>query len=399
LIDLAHERLGAAALARAGGALAARLAGDEAARQTAADEAAVKTTGEAAVKATGEAAVKTAGAGALPAAGEAWAPASGAAQEWVEALTARLPAAAAFAVLEHLFGVLPLVETFFAPGGAIEEVAAGRRLGALGFCTPTPALGWEAAAVAAEPFGGGGLRLRGEVRLPFPAAEGAVVLARLAGGELRLAWVEDRAAGIERRGARRGGPVRGDAPCWLVLEDAAVGRDQVSRPVSLAPGADFGRSLEAYASVWALAAAITASAGVGALRRAVRTTVHGGQAWSTAQLVALDITAVEIEAELIGVALRGHFALAREDAARAGGPAALALAAAAAGNLAAVGARTAELRDLAGIAPGGPFAAAGAARTLTAFLGGALMLERELGRALGIPDHAAAPRPAAAGAA
>ena len=68
---------------------------------------------------------------------------------------------------------------------------------------------------------------------------------------------------------------------------------------------------------------------------------------------------------------------------------AFALAAAAARVLAAVAAKTAELRD-AGLAPEGPLAGDGAARCLTAFLGGALRLESEAAGALGLRDLEAA---------
>jgi hypothetical protein len=62
----------------------------------------------------------------------------------------------------------------------------------------------------------------------------------------------------------------------------------------------------------------------------------------------------------------------------------LAVAAAAARTLAAVAAKTEELRDQ-GLEIDGPFAAS-SAKTLTAFLGGQLLLENELARALGIGD-------------
>jgi len=281
------------------------------------------------------------------------APAAGAVPATVEAWTD----------LEHQHGVLPLVGAFFT-AGALPEVVAGRVRGALGLFTPTPEPGWEAAAVAGEP-GGDGALLRGDVRLPSPLAGGAIVLVRLGAAELRLAWIDHGAPGVERRGARTGGPA-GDGPLWLHLDGSPVRSDRISRPVTLAPGSELVRHLEAYASAWAAAAAASIREGVRALRRAARTS-----AFNTSQEVALGITEVEIEGELVAAAVR-----------HGGG---LAVAVAAARTLSAVAAKTDELRDVYGLEVDGPLAGA-AAKTLTAFLGGPPLLENELARTLGIPE-------------
>lgn len=276
--------------------------------------------------------------------------------EQAERLMSELPVAEAWAVLEHRFGVLPLVDAFFGP---IADVASGRKAGALGLFTPTPGTGWRAAALEGE-SSAGGLILRGEVRLPSPAFEGVIVLARLADGEHRLAWLDPGAHGVERQGR------------WLRIEGAAVGPDLVSRPVTLAPDGELSQLLVRYAGVWAHAAALCAREGVRALRRAARTTTRGGAVFNASQLVALDITEVEIEADLTLAAVRRGFDR-------------LLSAAAAARTLSAVAARTEELRDSFGLEIGGPLAG-GSASTLTAFLGGALLLESEAARALGIRD-------------
>jgi len=303
---------------------------------------------------------------------------SGSVREQVEGLMSRLPAAEACAVVEHLFGVLPLLDGFFEPRGAVAEVASGPELGSLGLFTPTPEPGWAAAAVVGEPAGEG-LLLRGEVRIPGPASGGSIVLARLAGGDHRLAWIDHGAPGVEWRGSRTGGPVRAGFPCWLALEGAAAGPDRVSRPVTPAPGSDLFRHLESYAGVWALAASLAARDGVRALRRAARLNGHHGTAFSASQTVAMDIAGVEIEMELTLAAAQRHLASGEEGS--------LAVAAAAARTLAAVATRTAELRDLVGLEIDGPLAD-GSAATLSAFLGGPLMIESELARALGIRDLA-----------
>jgi hypothetical protein len=271
-----------------------------------------------------------------------------------------------WAALEHRLGVLPLIAAFFEPG-ALADLVAGRKLGALGLFTPAPEPGWGAVALAGERSGTvpNSALLRGDVRLPAATADGALVLVKL-DGEHRLAWLDHRAPGVELRGDA--------APFWLHADGAQVGLELLSRPVTLDPGGAFARCLETYAAGWAAAAVGCARDGVRELRRAARTA-----GFQSAQQVALGITEVEIEADLAAAALR-----------RAGegdqeGAGALLLAVAAARALSGVAARTTELRDAWGLRIDGPLAN-GAATTLTAYLGGTLLLERELSRALGIGE-------------
>jgi hypothetical protein len=271
------------------------------------------------------------------------------------------PSVDAWLALEHRSGVLPLIEALFEPG-ALPEVVSGGKLGALGLFTPSPGMEWGGAAVEGETAGSGVL-LRGLVRLPSPAVDGALVLAKV-GEELRLAWVEGSEA--EKRGSRSGGPLRAETPCWLALDGVTVGSHRLSRPVTLDPGSPLVRHLEAYAVVWASAAAQCARDGVQALRRAARTA-----AFNASQLVALGITEVEIESELTSTAVQ-----------RLDGLHGLAVAAAASRTLAAVAAKTEELRDAYGLEIDGPLASDG--KVLTAFLGGPLMLESALAGALNI---------------
>jgi hypothetical protein len=241
----------------------------------------------------------------------------------VESLVSRYPAAEALARIEHRFGVLPLLEAFFSP--VFEE-----KLGSLGLFTPTPEMRWGSAAVEGE-SSGAGLRLNGRVRIASPLSEASIVLAP----EHRLAWIDHAVRGVEKQGL------------WLTFQDAAT--DHVSRPVTVT---ELSRCLEAYAEVWALAAAICAGNGIRALRRVARTT-----GFSSSQLVAMDITGLEIAAELALLAARGP---------RNG----LAVAAAAARILAAIDAKAAELRDLTGSEIDHS--------DLSAFLGGPLMIENEV---------------------
>jgi hypothetical protein len=280
------------------------------------------------------------------------------------------PGASGLAAVEHQFGVLPLVAAFFAPGEALADVVEGRKLGALALFTPTPEPGWGTATVEGKPSGEETL-LSGEVRLASADAGGSLVLFQQGeGGEQRLAWIDHGTHGVEKSEAG-----------WLALDGVAVAAGLVSRPVTLTPGGDLYRHLEAYASLWALAASISARDGIRALRRAARTRQRGGKAFNASQLVAMAITEVEIEAELTATAVDRDLALATDHPARAGG---LALAAAAARVLALLAERTAELRGATGRAPDGPFADPATAARLTAWLGGAPALEGELAAALGI---------------
>jgi hypothetical protein len=297
-------------------------------------------------------------------------------EAWVESLTRDLPAEESWLLLEHLFGVLPLLDAFFAPQGLITEAATGAKLTSLGLFTPTPEMGLEAAAVEGKANGRGTL-LHGEIRLPSPATDGTLVLVRV-GGEHHLAWVDHGGPGLEWQGVRGGEGVShgADAPSWLAIDNTFIDPDLLSVPVTLDVGGDLFRCLDGYAGVWALAAALCAREAVHALRRAARTTSHGGKAFNASQWVSLGITEVEIEADLAAAAARHHL--------REGGESGLRVAAAAARALGAAAAKTVELRDDLGLEPGGPFSEG--ARTFTSFLGGERMIEHELSRALGIRD-------------
>lgn len=222
------------------------------------------------------------------------------------------------------------------------QVAAGKRA-SLDLFTPAPEPGLEAAAVAGKPVDGG-LRLTGRVRVSDPDAEASIVLVRT-GGEHRLAWLDHDTRGVGRRGD------------WLTVEDALV--DRISRPVEIS---ELRRWLESYAGAWALTAAMAAREAVRALRQAARTTGFNSSQW-----VAMGITEVEIEADLTLAAVKRHPSLA--------------VAAAAARTLSLVAAKAEELRDL-GLETDGP--------QDVMYLGGALFLENELARSMGIGGMAEA---------
>lgn len=300
-----------------------------------------------------------------------------------EPFEAALSPRQALATAEHVFGVLPLLESFAgdAADPVLAAVRAGERRAALGCFTPNPELSWRAAAITGT-LEGDGLVLTGVARLATIAD--ATLLIAHAAGELRLALVDHGGSGVSLGAAREGVALpQPDRPCWLRLDRAPVPWPRVSAPIDLDPTTgEAGRRLEAYAGIYARLAADQAWRGARALRRVLRTARHGDLAWSGSQLLAFGLTEIEIEIDL----LRSAIAIADENPAEtstSARPRNLALAASAARMLAQTARQTSELAVRAGLAPGGPFAEDGA-QWLEAFLGGAWMTESELARTLGL---------------
>ncbi len=303
--------------------------------------------------------------------------------EWVALVASRLPASQACAAVEHLFGVLPLMPCFDGSHDAIAALASGTKLGALGLFTPNPECAWAAAPLTGE-WRAGALSVRGEVRLPYPAVDGAIVPVRVTETEQRLAWLDRRIGGVDGRGSRSGGRAAGWAsPCWLLIDGASIEPAAVSQPITRAPGGELYRQLHAYAGVWALAAVHIARRIVRALRRAARTTrCHGGSdAFRDSQLVAMNLAEVEIETELVAAAIDRAMSSAEPVTGLM-----LALSAARALGSAAETAR--HLREQLGLPLDGWLAGA-SEPAVTMYLGGAPMLEHELARALDIGCSAA----------
>jgi hypothetical protein len=312
-------------------------------------------------------------------------PGTASVQAYVDHLLSRRADLQAAAVIEHLFGVRPLIEACFDdPSRALPAVWSGHVLGALGLCTPTPDGGWGAVTLAGVRVGSA-VRLRGEIRVARRHSEGSLVLVRVDDDDLRLSWLDHRARGVGPREQGRPGAPDEAAPGWLVVDDAVAGAAVLSRPVTLAPGEALDEHLNAYAGVWALFAVTCARRGVRALRRSAGAArcPEGAPALSGSPLVALGITDVAIETEMTAVAVQQHLGGPATPAAHAG----VSLALAAARALAAVADEIAALRDQLGLVVDTPLAAPGAAGALTASLGGILTLENELARRIGLGQH------------
>lgn len=275
---------------------------------------------------------------------------------WLERLAATQAPVAALRIVEHLYGALPL-RPFFTPSASDvwRRAEAGELFVDLGFFTPHPELRWHAVAPRGERRDDG-LRLSGEVRIATADADATVVSCRLDGVD-HLALVLHDADGAELR--------RDAAGCWLVLDEAPAA---ASGELDLA--AESGRAwVDDHAAVHAFVAAHLAQRAARALRRALRLTTRDGSAFSSAQRLSMDLSACEIEIELLIAATEQSFAVESRDG--------LLLAAAAARCLDGIEAEIARLAAHAGVDAGWPTSAASAA-----FLGGPLILEGELGRRL-----------------
>jgi hypothetical protein len=298
--------------------------------------------------------------------------------EWVALVTSRLTAAQACAVVEHLFGVLPLMACFDRVDDTLAALASGAKLGALALFTPNPECAWGAVSLTGE-WRAGALRLRGEVRLPDPAVDGAIVPVSLSGTEQRLVWLDLGADGVDRcdtRGDRRA--TSAVSPCWLRIDGASIESAAISHPITFARASDERQQLDAYAGVWALAAIKIATRIVLTLRRAARTTrCHGrSAAFSSSQLVAMTLAEVEIETELVAAAI--------DRAMSAGEPAIGRMLALSAARVLGSAIETGrQLRDRMGL-PFDDWLSDACAPALTMYLGGTPMLENELARALDI---------------
>lgn len=159
-------------------------------------------------------------------------------------------------------------------------------------------------------------------------------------------------------------PSRSVGPCWFDFDGAVVAEERLSRPMLLSEADDLQRCLENYASAWASLAADCICVGVRALRRAVRTA-----GLQHSQVIAFELTEIEIEAHLAAAA------------ARPGGAEPFWSAAAAARALDAAVALTARMESAYGLEIGGPLGEI-SSKALTAFFGGPAWLGGEVARSL-----------------
>jgi alkylation response protein AidB-like acyl-CoA dehydrogenase len=299
-------------------------------------------------------------------------------REWIALVTSRLTASQALAIIEHQFGVLPLTPCFDCSHDAIAALASGKTLGALGLFTPNPECAWAAVPLTGE-WIAGSLNVRGEVRLPYGAVDGAIVPVRITEADRRLVWLDLRSDGVDRRESRTSSrSTEGASSCWLRIDGASITSAAVSQPITRASRGELYRQLYAYAGIWALAAVLVARRIVLDLRRAARTTKCHGRpdALKDSQLVSIDLAEVEIETELVTAAVDQAISSAESAITPM-----LALSAARALGAAAETAR--RLSDQLGL-PLDDWLADASAPALTMYLGGMPMLECELARALDI---------------
>jgi hypothetical protein len=293
--------------------------------------------------------------------------------EWIERLSASAEIGYVLPIIEHLFGVLPLLE--FLQESAdnalpLRAIGRGEARACLGLFTPTPDFSWTASAVHGQ-LSASRATLSGEVRiqsgpaLPATVDTWVMVLARFPDGELRLALFSTKKMT--------------PTSSWLVLDEVPVPHAFLSSPLSVRKGEPSFRALDGYAGVYAFVAGLYARRGLRAIRRALRKTVRGGAAFNTSQVLAMGTTELEVQVTLLMTAARAHLE------SEAVGPASgLALAASAARLLSQVAARTSELRAKAGVTGPGPLAHPSTQDVIDVALGGQLLIESELACAIGI---------------
>ncbi|MBW4721870.1 hypothetical protein [Saccharothrix obliqua] len=279
-----------------------------------------------------------------------------------EAVPADVPFVVAAAANEHLNGVRPLLAEF-RDHPTLVAARAGRLPTALAAFTANAALAWGEPAVHAREEGGR-VVLAGRFRVAFPGAA-AVVVTGFADGT-RLCLVDLTARGV----------VVGDAG-WVDVTDVVVDPALVSGPVRVAdPGGPLLRAIDTCAWAYAGIAWRHATAVVADLRRVLAATATSGPVFSTSQLLAHELTRLDIELSLLGDALGEHGSRVVE----VGGEAVVAVLAAATDLVHRTGAVAADLVADLGL-PAGPV-------TPDGYFGGRRMVEAELARRMGVSGGA-----------
>jgi hypothetical protein len=297
--------------------------------------------------------------------------------EGIEELCERLPFAAVAAVLEHLAGVVPLLGLFPAdPGGTAERVRQGGLLAALGLFTPNARFSTLASPVQAR-RAGGGVVLTGRARYACEAARASLVSVDVE-GEHRLWLVPHDLAGVTVTGAGRAAGWG-----WLAVREAVVQEEELSEPVDRASDGRMVGAVDACAWLHARAVAARCARDVRRLRRALAGTGSGCGVLSTSQLVAHELTRLEIEIGLLAAAAGFGPGFADE---APGGARTMAVLCAAANVLHRTARLGEEITTALGVAldQDGHGDEPAAVADADAHFGGRWMVEGELGRRLGL---------------
>lgn len=308
---------------------------------------------------------------------------------WMENLVCSIGFDQAISIIEHLWGVIPILDFFHnetdSPNG-LGLLLSGNQLGTLGIFTPTPLFSFTSATVSALATADNELELTGEIRASGDSPHCSVVLTRTDDNILRLAVVFAQSEGVGIT-ETRGGVALGRG-AWWNLHGVKVSRDLISAPLLsldvLTP------ILDAYAVAYALVAVLYAKRGVLSLRSALRKTVHASMSFNMSQVVAMGITEIEIQVDLLECAVRqqidgaGFGSALRSKRSNISEVSGLVLAATASRILCLITDKAMELDSEAGMTCSDwPFSTSPHSLARTTF-GGRLMLESELARTMGL---------------
>lgn len=214
--------------------------------------------------------------------------------ELVEELC-RLPLEASRTVVDHAFGIVPLMHLFEEDSSQIRSIRAGRSVTSLNILTPNPDFSLCGTVVHGG-VEGGRVELVGRVRVGSGRACFSMVLADV-GGIFVLCLVPLQHTPDH---LREGSPGT-DGGYWVDLEGLSVASTSVA--VDLNPLGALGQCIQEHASAAAYLSAAWSTRLLVAVRLAM---AQGGRMsrFDTSQLAAHEITRLEIEAELLRSAVR-----------------------------------------------------------------------------------------------
>jgi len=282
-----------------------------------------------------------------------------------------IPFATAVATTEHVTGVLPLLDLF--PNDRHPTVTAvrdGALPAALALFTPNAALAMPVPAIQARRSNGDVL-LDGRCRYHHQATAVSLVAVGVDGG-LRLCLVRHDGDGV-RVGAIEDPTEAG----WIELTAAPIDTDLVSGPVSWEDEA-LTRVVDGYASAYVTLASRHATAVIAGLRRALAGAEAADTVLSSSQLLAHELTRLDIELSLLSTAA-DRLESSRDGSTPGDVPVVAALAAAT--DLAY---RTAQVASDFATQFGLPTTAPWSTATLQGHFGGRRMVEGELARRMGL---------------
>ena len=223
----------------------------------------------------------------------------------VDVLVERLAFNQAMPLIEHMYGVIPLVREFLDSSddaGLTDDVISGRILAALGLFTPNPIFSWCEAALSFESEALSNA-VSGEIRILSSRADCTLVLVRRL-QEYRLALLPHSIKGVT---ITADNSLAEEGPAWLAVDKAKIEPGWLSCPLSTTTDGRLSHTLAGFAGVCALAIAAYAKRTIVSLRRAANATARGNKSFKMSQVVAHEITHQEIEADLLLIAVRDYF--------------------------------------------------------------------------------------------